>query len=326
MKAPAYRIIVDGIERTHIFQGRLISLTLRDNRGQEADQLDIEASDHDGKLNLPPKGAVINIAFGWKDELVDKGQFIVDNVEHNGPPDKLTIRAHSANFRAGLKSQKTRSWDKTTLGGLVATIAADHDLTPAVSADLAATAIDHLDQTNESDMHLLTRLGQKYGAIAAFKSGRILFIPEGQGKTASGQAMATLIITRGDGDSHSYQESDRNGRYTGVQANWHDLDQAKEQSFVIGKAGYLKTLRQPYPTPEEAMDAANAEWERINRSGSSMRITLAYGRADIIPETPVRLLGWKAPIDEQAWHTGNVTHTLSDNGFTTSVDLERKQH
>ena len=323
MKKPAYRIIVDGFDRTHIFRGRLISLTLRDNRGYEADQLDIEADDHDGKLNLPPKGAVINIAFGWHGELIDKGQFTVDEVEHSGPPDRLTIRARSADFRAGLKSQKTRSWDQITLGDLVTTIAADNNLTPAISADLAGTAIDHLDQTNESDMHLLTRLGQRYGAIATIKSGRLVFVPEGQGKTATGRALAPVTITRSDGDSHSYRESDRNGRYTGVQAHWHDVDQAKEQSFVIGDSGYMKTLRQPYPTPEEAMDAASAEWERIKRSGSAMSVTLAEGVADLMPETPLRLKGWKPEINAQAWNAGNISHSLSDGGFTTLIDLEQ---
>lgn len=324
MKKPAYRITVDGVDRTHIFRGRLISLTLRDNCGYEADQLDIEADDHDGKLNLPPKGAVINIAFGWDGELVDKGQFTVDEVEHSGPPDRLTIRARSADFRAGFKSQKTRSWDKITLGDLVTTIAADNDLTPAISAELAATTIDHLDQTNESDMHLLTRLGQRYGAIAAIKSGRLVFVPEGQGKTATGRALAPVTITRSDGDNHSYRESDRNGRYTGVQARWHDVDEAKEQSFIIGDSGYMKTLRQPYPTPEEAMDAASAEWDRIKRSGSSMSVTLAEGVADLMPKMPVRLRGWKKQIDAQDWRTGNITHQVTEGGFTSSAELENE--
>lgn len=37
---------------------------------------------------------------GWKGEsLTRKGTFVVDEVSHEGPPDKLTISANSADFR-----------------------------------------------------------------------------------------------------------------------------------------------------------------------------------------------------------------------------------
>lgn len=43
-----------------------MSLTLTDNRGFEADQLDLELDDADGKIVLPRRGAVITLALGWK--------------------------------------------------------------------------------------------------------------------------------------------------------------------------------------------------------------------------------------------------------------------
>jgi len=40
------------------------------------DQLDIQLSDHDGQLAIPPKGAVIRLWLGWSDTgLVDKGTY-----------------------------------------------------------------------------------------------------------------------------------------------------------------------------------------------------------------------------------------------------------
>ncbi|MBO1564108.1 phage late control D family protein, partial [Yersinia pseudotuberculosis] len=50
---PDYSISVDGIDKTGGIKKRLMSLTLTDNRGFEADQLDIEFDDADGKVELP---------------------------------------------------------------------------------------------------------------------------------------------------------------------------------------------------------------------------------------------------------------------------------
>ncbi|KQN65094.1 hypothetical protein ASE99_18765 [Serratia sp. Leaf51] len=83
--APDFSVTVAGKDITQDVSNRLISLTLTDNRGFEADQLDIELSDTDGQLEMPPRGAVINIALGWKGKaLTNKGDFTVDEVEHRG--------------------------------------------------------------------------------------------------------------------------------------------------------------------------------------------------------------------------------------------------
>lgn len=46
--APAFRLTLAGADVTQKIEQRLISLTLTDNRGFEADQLDIELDDADG--------------------------------------------------------------------------------------------------------------------------------------------------------------------------------------------------------------------------------------------------------------------------------------
>ncbi|WP_255315248.1 hypothetical protein [Pandoraea pnomenusa] len=70
---PIYRIRKDGKDITGAFDGRLISLRLEENRGFEADRLDIELDDSDGALELPSRGAKLSVAIGWKHEgLVDK--------------------------------------------------------------------------------------------------------------------------------------------------------------------------------------------------------------------------------------------------------------
>lgn len=80
---PDYQLTVNGrdISRAIKADARLISLTLTESRGDEADQLDIELDDSDGALDLPKKGAELALRLGWEGlGLVDKGTFEVDEV------------------------------------------------------------------------------------------------------------------------------------------------------------------------------------------------------------------------------------------------------
>ncbi len=63
-KTPAFSISIEGRDITTVLDNRLIGLTLTDNRGFEADQLDLELDDADGKIVLPRRGAVITLALG----------------------------------------------------------------------------------------------------------------------------------------------------------------------------------------------------------------------------------------------------------------------
>ena len=62
----------------------------------------------------------------------------------------------------------------------------------ALGKDLTDKALDHLDQTNESDASFLMKLARQYGAIASVKDGNLLFIRQGQGRTASGKPLPVI--------------------------------------------------------------------------------------------------------------------------------------
>lgn len=348
-KKPVYKLEVNGKDITTTVQGRLISLTLTDNPGFDADQLDIVLDDSDGKLDLPPKGATISVAFGWADSgLVDKGTYTADEISHSGTPDTLTIRARSADLRAGLSTQKERSWHATTLGVIVDTIAAQNGLVPVVSQALRNIAIKHIDQTNESAASFLTRLAGMYDAIATVKNGKLMFIHAGGAVSASGKPLQAITITRQSGDQHHFSVADRES-YTHVKACWNDDGKAKkgevlwgeqEEATALAKAvrnpkkstkpkvaieaggGNVKVLRHVYANAASAKSAARAVWRSIQRGMAEFTITLAYGRPELMPELPATVQGWKKNIDSTEWILGPVTHNINDSGYTTQIALE----
>jgi len=344
---PNYSIVVDGIDKSDNIKKRLMSLTLTDNRGFEADQLDIELDDADGKLVLPRRGAKIAVGLGWKGGvLIDKGTFTVDEIEHSGAPDKLTIRARSADFRETLNIRRDQSYHQSTISEIIKIIASRNKLTPILNNTISALPVEHIDQTNESDGNFITRLAKQYGAIAAVKSGNILFIRQGQAKTASGKPIPVITITRSLGDGHQFSVADR-GAYTGVIANWLNTrtqekpaievkrkrkssagikprETEKQGEYLIGTDENVLTLLTTYATKDNAKRAAKSNWEQLQRGAAKFSIQLAKGRADLYPETPVKVTGFKKQIDEADWTLVTVTHTISDSGFTTALELEVK--
>lgn len=345
--APAFRLTMDGKDITQRLEKRLIGLTLTDNRGFEADQLEIELDDADGQLRLPRRGVVLNLALGWKDQpLIPKGTYTVDEIEYSGSPDRLMLRARSADFRATLNTKREKSWHQTTVGAMVKDIAARHKLTAALSDETARMAIDHLDQTNESDGSFLMRLARQCGALACVKDGNLLFIRQGQGKTVSGKALPVVTLLRSVGDSHRFSLADRDA-YTGVVASWlHTREpqkktttkvkrrrkttkkkepEAKQGDYLIGTDENVLVLSRTYANRANAERAAKMNWERMQRGVATFSIQLARGRAELYTEMPVKLSGFKQQIDADEWIITTLTHSLSaDSGFTTSMDLEVK--
>lgn len=322
---PAFRLTVDGLDIAQLISPRLMSLELTDNRGVEADQLSITLSDHDGLLTIPPKGAVLHLWLGWSDTgLVDKGTYTVDETEHSGAPDVLSIRARSADLRKGLKTKRERSWSNTTLGDVLGDIAIGNGLTATIASALDGLPILQLDQANESDANLISRLGEEFDAVASVKAGCLLCLPAGGGKTAGGLDLPHITLTRADGDQHRYLQADRDS-YDGVRAYYYDVNSAKKQEAIAGGGDNLKDLRHTYSDQQSALRAARAEFRRLQRGSATLSYSLAMGRPDLIPELTYTLQGVKEEIDEIIWYGGNVQHTLSaDGGYTVSLELESK--
>jgi len=343
---PDFQILVNGNDISPKVKSRLMSLRLTDNRGFEADTVEVQLDDADGELAMPPKGASMQVRIGWKGSaLVDKGTYTIDELEHSGPPDSLTIRGKSADMRGTLQQSREQSYHQQNISSIIDVIAARHQLKAKISDKLKAEVIEHIDQANESDANFLTRLAEQFDAIATVKNGNLLFLQAGQSNTASGMALEGIEITRQSGDSHHFGVADRDA-YSGVVAYWQNDKSAKRQTvkakkpkeanpddvkvivgekeIMVGSNDNVKTLRHIYANKQNAERAARAMWDKLQRGVATFTITLAMGRPELFPEQPVSVSGFKPPIDNSAWILTRVEHNINDMGYTTGIELEVK--
>lgn len=185
---------------------------------------------------------------------------------------------------------------------------------------LAGIELLQVDQANESDANLLSRLGREHDAIATVKAGRLLFMPTGKATTASGLALPHVTLTRADSDQHRFLQADRDA-YTGVKAYYYDVNSADKKEAIAGAGDNLQGLRHTYADQASALAAARAEWLRLQRGTATLSYTLAKGRPDLIPGLTYSLTGIKAEISAIVWLGGNVQRSFTPDAYTTTLEL-----
>jgi phage protein D len=323
----AWRVTLDGEDLTATLAPRLISLRLSEKLGEEADSLEIVVHDTDGAFVPPRQGARLTVALGWSRGtgvplgLVDKGSFVVDELTWSGPPDRVTITAHSADFKGSYRTRKTRSWVGQTLGTIIARIAADNALTPACHPDLADQTIPATEQHNKSDMQFIRDLGRQFDAVATVKGGALIFAPRGASTTPSGKALPSLTITRQQCSSVTWRRAAREKSYDGAEAQWHDQDAGQRKTVAAGGSN-RRRLKRVYPSEAMAHAAAHAETGRLGSVSARVDIALPYGDARAVPGAQVSLSGFRDHIDREIWKVTSSDYEHGPNGFRSIIALQ----
>lgn len=319
---PDFRVEVDGSkDATQAIQDRLLQLSVTDEAGVQSDSAEIRVDDRGGVVELPRKGSQLSISLGWLDgAMTPVGQFTVDETALEGPPNALVIRARGADMRSSLKSRKSRSWSDVSLRDLVGGIASEHGLEGRVGDSLQSVRIPHLDQTEESDLHLLTRVARDYDAIAKPAAGMLLLVSRGEASSVSGRSMPTVEISRTDAASWRASLADR-GEYSAVTARWRDADAAGSVTEEAGSGEPVYALRRLYPSSGEARDAARAKLRSLLRGTGRLSITLEPGRPEVAAEAKLRLGGFRKGLDG-SWVCMRVRHQISGGAYSTTVTAE----
>ena len=326
---PRFRLDIGGNDVTDRVSDRVLSIKVNDEAGQKSDTLDITLDDRDNALSIPEARAEMQIWLGYGDgDLTYMGRFTIDEVALKTNPSTMTIRGKASDSSPEFKASKTRSWHQVTIGEIVSTIAGEHSLTPAVHVSYEGKTVDHIDQEAESDGHFLTRLGKLYGAIAKPADGRLLFIPEGQGISTSGQTLSAAIITKEELTAISATIKER-GAYSGVITRYRDKTTNREvevetteawQSFL--GAGPVFRDKKLYTSRDMAEQAGKAELDRLRGGNVQIDFTMP-GRPDIFAERPIKLEGVRAPLAGD-WIVKTVSHTLGSSGLQTKVSAGSK--
>ena len=146
---PAFELSYNGRSITQDIAPYVMSATYTDHLTGEADSLDIELEDTDGRWLdrwYPEKGASLAYRFGYEDApLISAGRFDVDELELGGPPSTVRIKGLATGVQNAVRTRKGRAYEKTTLAAIAQRIAKRHKMKLIGKVERAGYALVPLD-------------------------------------------------------------------------------------------------------------------------------------------------------------------------------------
>ncbi len=327
--APAFRITADDSDITAGILARFKWLRITDESGLQSDMLEIGLADNDPArpLKIPRTGAELRVWLGYDGKLtVDKGLFVCDEIELQGPADEMVIRARAAIYdqtprgKTDLQTQKVRDWPSgTKLGAMVQEIAKEHSMQAIVAAALAPIVLPHLSQTEESDISFLVRVMRNYDAVVKPQAGKLIVVKRGEAKSASGKDMSPVTVDRSQ-TSHHHMTKARREKPGTVVAYWHSTKTAKRIEVSVGEGDPVKRIRHYFPTQAAALAAAQAALDKRERGEHRLSFSMV-GDPDLAAERPLTVTGFHPSINGD-WLIRHVEHHIDSGGYRCDVECE----
>lgn len=320
---PDFRIVANGEDATAVIRDRLISLEATDEDGLDADRLEIQLDDRDGRIEWPEVDAVLELSLGFRETgLTTIGRYAVDGVSGEGPRQTMRVRAKAVDMKSAARAPRTRAWEGVTLGDVVRKLASEAGLEAVVGESVADLAWPYVAQTAESNLHFLTRLLRPLDIVAKPAGGALVVQRRGGDRTAAGDAIVPVALGRSRLSGWRWSLGERE-RYVCVEAEWSDIGAAQTRKVVVGDGEPRRRLRHVYASEAEATRAARGTLDQAGRTALELS-------ADIAGFEPALFAGGKLRISDLRpelsgdWQVTAVAHRLS-GGLSTSFDARKAQ-
>lgn len=322
---PAWSIVADHQDITERCRSHLAGLRVATTTDRTTDTVEITLAG--GTAAPRPTGSEIRVSLGYAETgTVDMGAFWHTETEiETAPVPRVVLRATGADLgpQSRIKVPRSRAWDATTLGAVVSAIAAEHGLAADVSAALAAEPIAHIDQSAESDLHLLQRMARRWDAAAKVVGQQLVFAAAGTGRSAANAAMPAVAITPLSGVVSCRVTYRDRPKVAAVRASYivarnsggDGPDPIAHALAGTGEPRY--DLPDQYADQPTAAAAAAAKLAEFSRSGARLEASMP-GQPNLSAGSLITTSGWH-PAANGTWITDRVTHLLTTAGYTTEL-------
>lgn len=312
---PFIDVTINGRPVNAAFYQRLVSATIHDAPGQEADRVTFKFDDTGNEIPIPSLGAVASVRFGYRDGTAQKmGVFRIEKpvIEGGASGEFISMSGRPVDVRTDIKEPVSEHFDDMSIGAIVEELAKRHGFDAKVSPELASIRLPYTARLNQGTDDFLTRLADRVGAIFTPKGGKFLFLTPG--------SFAPLTISKFECESWSFEIEPR-PLFGKTEAGWFDRaqGQTKYEAHSTGLKGPSKRLRNSFASQAEAKAAAKAEGERLSRATGSGTLDMA-GRPDIMADRPIATIDFRPEVNG-LWRCAGVDHKY-DSTYMTSVSIE----
>lgn len=194
-QVPEARFVLSYQQRniTHNISLHLLSLTYTDYLSGQADSLEVELEDTEGKWRdawYPGHGDTLSLSIGWEGApLRTLGRFEIDEVELRTPASTVTIHGLATGINMALRTTEHRAYENLTLDAVAKQIATRLGLD--LIGKIEPIKLDRLTQ-QDSDLTFLSNLADEYDYAFKVTGSKLVF--HSINELAKGKPVATQLL------------------------------------------------------------------------------------------------------------------------------------
>lgn len=327
IRAPAFELVYERTNITAEITKYLTSLTYTDNLdGDEADTIDVQMEDAEDRWIgdwYPGMTDRLRLRMGYEGAaLLDCGAFEIDEIDIDGPPSTVRIRALSAAVSKPLRTEQNHAYEKTTLAAIARQVANRHGLT--VTGNIAPIDIERATQMKQDDLKFLQRLARDYGHAFSVRGDQLVFHQLADLRAAA----PILTIVPGDLTRRSFRDKIK-GTPKATAVAYHDPAKKKLITYDLNGNGELIStpsgdtakLTGRVENKAQAKAKAQARQARDEDAATTANFTLS-GDTRLVAGVNVALAGFG--VFDGRWQIHASRHQLSrSSGYTCDIEIRR---
>lgn len=263
---------------------------------------------------------------GGKDKVLPCGEFELDSVSADGPPDTVTIKSTGRPFSSTIsQTEKSKAWENYKLSGIAGEMAGAAGMTLMYEA-ANDPFYERVEQLKSSDITFLTRLCHDAG-ISVKTTNKILVLFDQADYEAKPEV---FTIKKGDGSytKHKLSSGSADSKYSSCRVSYSDPATGKSIEGIAKAEDYkadAKTNQQleisaKVGSAAEAKALAEKHLRLHNKYSLTATFTLP-GNPDLVAGLTVMLKGWGGW--DGKYIIQQAKHTVNNSGYTTQITLRR---
>lgn len=321
VKTPEWNLIYEGKNISERISPYTLSIRYTDNLEGEADDIEIVIEDKDHRWKnswLPQKGDKLTLSLGYKGEtLLNAGSFQVDEIEFNGPPDTVAIRALAAGVKPELRTSRSAAYESMTLRNIAEKVAAWHGLT--ITGSVPEINVGRATQNHETDLGFLRRVALRWGYIFSVRGTQLVWHDQDALDTAD---IITTVTRKGLAGRYTLRsKTDR--VYRACKVTYWNAKLKKDVSHTFNgeglSSGDVLHLVQRAESKSQAERMARAALRRANGRQTEGSLTL-FGNTRLVAGANITLAGW-GQLDGDYQAVKSCHSIERGSGYTTTVDF-----
>lgn len=329
------KVKYEGADISKDLEKYLLSLTYTDQEEDEADDLQISLEDREGNWardwleQTGGKGAkveakIIQVDEEGREKELPCGKFMVDTINENGPPTKVTLKASAIPSNSKLSNEeKTKAWEKIKLSAIAAEIASKNSLKSIYESE-DDPLYDRREQTKKSDISFLKELCKDAGISLKVTDEQIVLFDAS--KYEKLPAIDTIERGKGLVTRWTFGTNFTDAGYTSCEVTYTDPETKKtikgkfENPKKDKSTGRVLKINEKVTDKAEADILAKKKLREKNRKETQASLEVV-GNVNYVAGVNLEIKGWG--LYDGKYIIEQANHNVSKSGYKTSLTLRR---